>query len=183
MRLLFKPCWMHVHIWLPGNNMNTQAQNKLVLRAAVGTIFVFALVLGIALQPTFLVEWQRNKAYKVSTGYALFALMLSMWWISMAPKLFVAANNLKISKLLHQWCGVLILLLIMFHASFSKVGYLSGFTFLLLVGAVCAVAYRWIKGPRTTKMHTYLIGAHIGIAVVISSMSLMHMYFIFAYTK
>jgi hypothetical protein len=32
-------------------------------------------------------------------------------------------------------------------------------------------------------MHSYLLGAHIAIAVVISSMSLLHMYFIFAYAK
>jgi hypothetical protein len=144
---------------------------------------LFVLVLALTTQPTFLVDWQRSKAYKEVTGYTLFALMLSMWWISLAPKLFVSSNNLKISKLVHQWCGALILLLILFHASFGKVGFLSGFTFLLVVGSACAAAYRWIKGPRTTKMHKYLLGAHIGIAVVISSMSLLHMYFIFAYAK
>jgi predicted ferric reductase len=165
------------------NNMNTHSQNKLVLKIAASVIFIFILVVGLTTQPTFLVDWQRSKTYKEFTGYALFALMLSMWWISLAPKLISASNHLKTSKLLHQWCGVLILLLIIFHASFSKIGYLSGFTFLLLIGSVCAAAYRWIRGPRTTKMHTYLLGAHIGIAVVVSSMSLMHMYFIFAYTK
>jgi hypothetical protein len=163
--------------------MNTHSQNKLVLKIAASMIFIFVLVLALTTQPTFLVDWQRSKTYKEFTGYALFALMLSMWWISLAPKLSVTSDNLKISKLVHQWCGALILLLILFHASFGKVGFLSGFTFLLVVGSVCAAAYRWIKGPRTTKMHKYLLGVHIGIAVVISSMSLLHMYFIFAYAK
>lgn len=163
--------------------MNTHSQNKLVLKIAASMIFIFVLVLALTTQPTFLVDWQRSKTYKEFTGYALFALMLSMWWISLAPKLLGTSENLKISKLVHQWCGALILLLILFHASFGKVGFLSGFTFLLVIGSVCAAAYRWIKGPRTTKMHRYLLGAHIGIAVVISSMSLLHMYFIFAYAK
>lgn len=163
--------------------MNTHSQNKLVLKIAASMILVFVLVLALTTQPTFLVDWQRSKTYKEFTGYALFALMLSMWWISLAPRLSVTSKNLKVSKLVHQWCGALILLLILFHASFGKVGFLSGFTFLLVVGSVCASAYRWIKGPRTTKMHHYLLGAHIGIAVVISSMSLLHMYFIFAYAK
>lgn len=163
--------------------MNTHAHNKLVLKIAASMLFVFVLVLALINQPTFLVDWQRSKAYKEVTGYALFALMLSMWWISLAPKLLVSSTNLKISKLVHQWCGVLILLLILFHASFAKVGFLSGFTFLLIVGSACAAAYRWINGPRTSKIHNYLLGAHIGIAVIISSMSLLHMYFIFAYAK
>jgi predicted ferric reductase len=163
--------------------MNTHSQNKLVLKVAASMLFVFVLVLALISQPTFLVDWQRSKTYKEVTGYALFALMLSMWWIALAPKLSVTSQNLKASKLLHQWCGALILLLILFHASFAKVGFLSGFTFLLIVGSACAAAYRWIKGPRTTKIHKYLLGAHIGVAVIISSMSLLHMYFIFAYAK
>ena len=163
--------------------MNTHAHNKLILKIAASMLFVFVLVLALISQPTFLVDWQRSKTYKEVTGYALFALMLSMWWIALAPKLLVSSTNLKVSKLLHQWCGALILLLILFHASFAKVGFLSGFTFLLIVGSACAAAYRWIKGPRTTKIHNYLLGVHIGIAVIISSMSLMHMYFIFAYAK
>jgi predicted ferric reductase len=174
---------MHAQLKLLKNNMNTHSQNKLVLKIAASMIFIFVLVLALTTQPTFLVDWQRSKTYKEFTGYALFALMLSMWWISLAPRLMVTSQNLKISKLVHQWCGALILLLILFHASFGKVGFLSGFTFLLVIGSVCAAAYRWIKGPRTTKMHKYLLGAHIGIAVVISSMSLLHMYFIFAYAK
>lgn len=163
--------------------MNTHFHNKLVLKIAVSMIFIFVVVLALTTQPSFLVGWQRSKAYKEFTGYALFVLMLSMWWIPLAPKLFDSSNHMKISKLLHQWCGALILLLILFHASFGKVGFLSGFTFLLVIGSLCAAAYRWIKGPRTTKIHTYLLGAHIGIAVIISSMSLLHMYFIFAYAK
>ena len=163
--------------------MNTHAHNKLILKIAASMLFVFVLVLALISQPTFLVDWQRSKTYKEVTGYALFALILSMWWIALAPKLLVSSTNLKVSKLLHQWCGALILLLILFHASFAKVGFLSGFTFLLIVGSACAAAYRWIKGPRTTKIHNYLLGVHIGIAVIISSMSLLHMYFIFAYAK
>ena len=163
--------------------MNAHAHNKLILKIAASMLFVFVLVLALISQPTFLVDWQRSKTYKEVTGYALFALMLSMWWIALAPKLLVSSTNLKVSKLLHQWCGALILLLILFHASFAKVGFLSGFTFLLIVGSACAAAYRWIKGPRTTKIHNYLLGVHIGIAVIISSMSLLHMYFIFAYAK
>ncbi len=163
--------------------MNTHAHNKLILKIAASMLFVFVLVLALISQPIFLVDWQRSKTYKEVTGYALFALMLSMWWIALAPKLLVSSTNLKVSKLLHQWCGALILLLILFHASFAKVGFLSGFTFLLIVGSACAAAYRWIKGPRTTKIHNYLLGVHIGIAVIISSMSLLHMYFIFAYAK
>ena len=163
--------------------MNAHAHNKLILKIAASMLFVFVLVLALISQPTFLVDWQRSKTYKEVTGYALFALMLSMWWIALAPKLLVSSTNLKVSKLLHQWCGALILLLILFHASFAKVGFLSGFTFLLIVGSACAAAYRWIKGPMTTKIHNYLLGVHIGIAVIISSMSLLHMYFIFAYAK
>jgi phosphate starvation-inducible membrane PsiE len=163
--------------------MNTHSHNKLVLKIAVSMVFVFVLVVALVNQPTFLIDWQRSKAYKEFTGYVLFVLMLSMWWIPLAPKFFVSSNHLKITKLLHQWCGALILLLILFHASFRKVGFLAGFTVLLLLGVVCAIAYRWIKGPRTTKTHKYLMGAHIGAAVAVSSMSLLHMYFIFAYTK
>lgn len=163
--------------------MNTHFHNKLVLKIAVSIIVVFVFVLGFITQPNFLINWQNSKTYKEYTGYTLFVLTLIMWWMPLAPKVFDSTEYMKFSKLLHQWCGILILLLVLFHASFLKVGFLAGFTFLLLVGAVCGAAYRLIKGPRTTKIHTCLLGAHIGIAVAISCMSLLHMYFIFAYTK
>ena len=60
---------MHVHPkWWLKNNMNTHVQNKLVLKIAASMIFVFVIVLALINQPTFLVDWQRSKAYKEVTG-------------------------------------------------------------------------------------------------------------------
>ncbi len=99
------------------------------------TVALLALALFLfLLQPHWPVieHWQADSGFKTYSGYMLLLIMAAMWLPLWLRKRFDQPQQLDLIKLMHQWLGVLVLLLFVLHASIARSGYLALQTLLLL---------------------------------------------------
>ncbi len=148
------------------------------------TVALLALALFLfLLQPHWPVieHWQADSGFKTYSGYMLLLIMAAMWLPLWLRKRFDQPQQLDLIKLMHQWLGVLVLLLFVLHASIARSGYLALQTLLLLALSGLGAGIAWTQLHGRTSGRRWMVVTHIAMAFVVSSFSLLHLYFIYAY--
>lgn len=125
---------------------------------------------------------QAGVLFKQLSGYAMVSLMaLAMAFGALRRHAALAARHRLLNDV-HQFGGLLLLLLLALHAA----GRPGGFLLVLFHGvaiAQAAGALRALLGTRLGRQgSTVLLVLHIGLSCVASAAVLLHLYFVYAYT-
>ena len=152
-----------------------------------------SLILGGCLTLLLLAQWLgfpmlqiaafRNPQFKQVTGYTQLALMLAnvfygLWRVSpLNPKPFW--------RLLwvHQTLGLLTALGLAVHASAVPTGYLQWVWVLVILLALTGGLRHQIHWTLSPKVHQGLLIIHIASGCLIAIFALVHVYFVYHYTR
>lgn len=151
-----------------------------------GTVLMTVILAEAALlffpQALLLHPMQAGVPFKQLSGYTMLALMvaaMAFGFLRRAPSL---ATRQALLNDLHQFGGLLLLLLLSLHAASRP----SGFLLLLFHGLACALAagaLRALFGRRLGRAgSTTLLAVHISLSCLVSAAALLHLYFVYAYT-
>lgn len=148
------------------------------------TVALIAIVLLLfVLQPPWvaLARWQARADFKMMSGYLLVILMICMWLPNVLRRWLREPAQLELIKLSHQWLGIVLLLLFVFHANVARSGFLAVQTVFLLTlcGLGAGVVWTQITG-RTQGRHAMMV-THVALAFAVCGFALLHLYFIYAY--
>jgi hypothetical protein len=148
------------------------------LAVALLTEAVVLMVPGALLRA----PWQTGSAFKMASGYPMFgllALAMGFGWLRRQPRL--AARHRALSAL-HQWTGLLLLLLLAAHAAGRPAGFLQ-LTFQAMALGQGAGAVRVLFGARMgRRASTVLLVLHITLACLVCAAALLHLYLVYVYT-
>jgi hypothetical protein len=149
---------------------------------AAAALLALALLLFL-IQPDWdtVLRWQVSARFKKVTGWSLLALMAAMWLPVALRSWFNQPRQLAVIKLTHQWLGVLALVVLLLHANLSRSGYLAILSLCLFVAMWSGALLSWMQDRGLVLGRRWLIAAHITLAWVVSSFTLLHLYFVFAY--
>lgn len=149
---------------------------------AAAALLVLALLLFL-IQPDWdtALRWQVSSRFKTVTGWSLLALMAAMWLPVALRSWFSRPRQLAVIKLTHQWLGVLALVVLLLHANLSRSGYLAILSLCLFVAMGSGALLSWMQDRGWVPGRRWLMAAHITLAWVVSSFTLLHLYFVFAY--
>jgi hypothetical protein len=161
--------------------ISTIATHALSL-AAAAAILLLGSVLFIA-PPSWdaVARWQMSDSFKTISGYVLLALMAGMWLPVGVKERLHRPRHRDYLKLAHQWLGVLLLVAFLLHANLSRSGFLALLTASLFVVSGVGLLLSWMQGRGWIPGRRWVMAAHIAIAGLVSSFSLLHVYFVFAY--
>jgi hypothetical protein len=125
---------------------------------------------------------QAGVLFKQLSGYAMVSLMvfaMAFGWLRRQPALAVHHRTLND---VHQFGGLLLLLLLSLHVATRPSGFLL-LMFHAVAVAQAAGALRAVLGIRLGRAgSTALLALHIGLSCVVSAAVLLHLYFVYAYT-
>jgi hypothetical protein len=125
---------------------------------------------------------QASVLFKQLSGYTmvgLMALAMGFGWLRRRPGLAVHHRTLND---LHQFGGLLILLLLALHAATRP----SGFLLLMVHAVAVAQAAGCLRALLASRLgrsaSTALLSLHISLSCLVSAAVLLHLYFVYAYT-
>lgn len=161
-------------------------KNRLLANLASLWVAATLVGLGLLLQPIqphidSLVRWQSSVSFKSFTGYLLVAAMLGMWTPVWLRKSFTTPRQLDVIKLVHQWLGVGMLLVLLLHANLARSGYLWIQSLLILGLSALGAGIAWTQLKSLVQIRGWLMVAHIALAGIVSAFALLHIYFVYAY--
>jgi hypothetical protein len=126
--------------------------------------------------------FQARTWFKQLTGYTMLALMAAAMAFGWLRRLPAFAGAQRACHGLHQFGGLLVLLLLASHAGPGASGFLLGI-FHAMALAVSAGALRVVLGPLIGRSGSRaLLAAHIGLSCLVAAAALLHLYFVYAYT-
>jgi predicted ferric reductase len=148
--------------------------------------FTFIVLLEVAAQffpdALLLNPMQATVRFKQFSGYAMFALMSFAMGFGCLRRLPAMANKQRLLNEIHQFGGLLILLLLAVHPAGTPRGFLLWVFHAMAVG-LAAGALRAMLGTRFGRgTSTALLVLHIGLSCLVSAGVLLHLYFVYAYT-
>lgn len=167
----------------PATRARRKTRGELRLAACV---FVTVLLLEAALfflrDGLVLHPLQSSTLFKQVSGYGMAGLLLFAMvfgWLRRRPAL---APRLRTLNELHQFAGLLLLLLLGLHAARAPQGFLL-LVFHAMAVACAAGALRALVGARIGRLaSTTLLVVHIGLACIVSAAAAVHLYLVYAYT-
>jgi hypothetical protein len=157
------------------------AVNSSSLKLAGVLLALEALLFFVQPRWDAVLRWQLDGSFKTITGYVLLATMALMWAPVWVRKHLQQAHHLEILKLVHQWMGVLVLLVFLLHANLARSGYLAVLSLVLLAGSGLGTVLGWLQLTGRANGRRWLMAAHIALGAVVSGFSLLHLYFVYAY--
>ncbi len=120
--------------------------------------------------------------FKQLSGYTMLALMafaMSFGWLRRLPAM--ARHHRKLNEI-HQFGGLLLLVLLASHVGQAPRGFLLLMFHAMAVG-LGAGALRAVVGTRWGRGASVgLLAAHIGLCCLVAAGVLLHLYFVYAYT-
>lgn len=168
---------------LPGQRARRKARGDVRLAACVlASVLLLELAVHFLRDAMLLHPLQSSVVFKQVSGYTMAGLMLFTMvfgWLRRRPAL---APRLRALNELHQFSGLLLLLLLGLHAGRGPAGFLL-LLFHATAVACAAGALRALLGPRLGRAgSTFLLVLHVVPACVVSAAALVHLYFVYAYT-
>ena len=156
--------------------------NQGVGLAATAALLVLALLLFLV-PPDWdtALHWQVNARFKTITGWTLLALMSAMWLPVALRGWFREPRPLAVVKLIHQWLGVFALVVLLLHANLARSGYLAILSLCLFVAIGSGALLSWMQYCGWVPGRRWLMASHIAMAWLVSSSTLLHLYFVLAY--
>ena len=162
------------------------------LWAAAAVIVLCAMLFLLAPRWPGLEYWQSSASTKAWSGYILMAVLALMWLPAWLRRRFTKSHRQDLSSISqysvvlniwHQWLGVLLLLIFMVHANPARSGFLWIQTLLLLVLSGLGIGIAWTQHSWRFKGRRWMMVTHIALAFVVSGFALLHLYFVYAYTR
>jgi len=124
---------------------------------------------------------QATPLFKQFSGYSMCALLafaLGSGWLRRLP---VMAGWLRVLGVLHQACGIVILLLLGSHMGQAP----SGFLACVFHGMACSVAAGGLRTVLATRagrrVATGLLALHISMSCLVAAGAVLHLYFVYVY--
>ncbi|MEQ1596102.1 MAG: hypothetical protein ABL985_13505 [Casimicrobium sp.] len=160
---------------------------KRLLAHRASLALAFALIalaiLLFALQPQWraIAHWQSRSDVKTISGYLLLTLMIGLWLPHSLRQWFSKPKQIDIIKLIHQWMGVVSLLIFLFHANVARSGFLALQTMFLLTLCGLGAGIVWTQLSSRTEWRRSMLAIHIVLAFVVSGFAVLHLYFIYAH--
>ena len=155
------------------------------LRLAWCILAAVLVIEGVArFQPEVLAlgPFQTRTWFKQLTGYIMLALIAAAMAFGALRRLPAFAARQRGFHGLHQFGGLLILLLLASHAGPGASGFLLGI-FHAMALAATAGALRVVLSPLVGRRGTQaLLAVHIGLSCLVAAAALVHLYFVYAYT-
>ena len=161
--------------------MRAPATHSLSLATASAILAISLLLFLMPPAWDTLTRWQIDAQFKTISGYVLLTLMAVMWLPVGLKDHLRTPKARDVLKLSHQWLGVLLLMVFVLHANLSRSGFLAILTMFLLVVSGSGVVLSWMQARGWTAGRRWLMAAHIAIAWLVSSFSVLHLYFVLAY--
>lgn len=149
----------------------------------LGTVVLAEAAMLLWPQALLLHAMQASPRFREVSGYTMLALMASAMGFGMLRRYPALAVHHRLLGDVHQFGGLLLLLLLALHAAGRPVGFLLT-VFHGMAVAQAAGALRALGGahlPRRVGMT--LLVLHIGVSCVLSAAALLHVYFVYAYTR
>jgi hypothetical protein len=148
----------------------------------LATVLLAEAALGFFPQAMLLHPVQGTVLFKQLSGYAMVALMagaMAFGWLRRRPSL--AARHRLLGDV-HQFGGLLLLLLLSLHVATRPGGFLLGLFHAIAI-AQGAGALRALLGSRLGRsVSTTLLAVHITLSCLASAAVVLHLYFVYAYT-
>ena len=162
-----------------------RTRRKADLRLAwcvLATVLLAEVALRFFPQAMLLHPVQGSVLFKQISGYLMVALMacaMGFGWLRRRPAL--AAHHRLLGDI-HQFGGLLILLLLSLHVATRPSGFLV-LMFHAIAIAQAAGALRALFANRLGRsVATALLTVHIALSCLVSAAVLLHLYFVYAYT-
>lgn len=169
---------------LPGERTRSRGRrgDSRLAACVLASVLLLELAVHFLRDALLLHPLQASVLFKQASGYTMLALMLfamGFGWLRRRPAFATRVRGLGE---LHQFGGLLLLLLLGLHAGRGPAGFLL-LLFHAFAVACAAGALRALLGPRLGRVaSTFLLAVHIGLACLVSAAALVHVYFVYAYT-
>lgn len=125
---------------------------------------------------------QGTLLFRQVTGYAMLALLALAFAFGALRRVPALAQRVLLLNDVHQFAGLLLLMLLGFHIGEAPRGFLL-YTFHALAIGLAAGALRAVGGRRMhRRLATGLLTVHIGVSCLLAAGALVHLYFVYAYT-
>jgi hypothetical protein len=155
------------------------------LRVAWCVLAAVLLIEGVArFQPDVLAlgPFQVRTWFRQVTGYTMLALMVAAMAFGALRRLPAVAARQRTFHGLHQFGGLLVLVLLASHAGPGASGFLLG-VFHTMALAAATGGLRVVLGPLIGRRGTKaLLAVHIGLSCLVAAAALVHLYLVYAYT-
>ena len=177
-------------VLLPGGAVPARRTAARPARRSVAWLPLFVLLVVLLLEAAVLFvpaalqlhPVQKTVGFRQLTGYAMLGLMafaMLFGWLRRLPALAGQQARLKEA---HLVAGLLLLALLALHLVQVPAGFLHSLFHALALGTAAgalrsALGRRF--GPRGCSV---LLGLHIGLACIVSTAALVHVYLVYAYT-
>jgi hypothetical protein len=169
----------------PASGTRTRSRtrgDRRIASSVLAAVLLLELALALFPEALRLGPVQDTPLFKQVSGYAMVALLvlaMAFGWLRRAPAL---AAHVRTCGDLHQFGGLLLVLLLAFHAGGTPAGFLR-FTFHAMALAVVAGALRALLGQRLGRRGSgALLLVHVSVSCLVSVAALVHLYFVYAYT-
>lgn len=125
---------------------------------------------------------QGTVLFRQLTGYAMLTLMALAFAFGALRRLPALASRVTLLNDVHQFAGLLLLMLLAFHIGEAPRGFLL-YTFHALAVGLAAGALRAVGGRSLGRgLATFLLSVHISVSCLLAAGALVHLYFVYAYT-
>lgn len=125
---------------------------------------------------------QSSVLFKQVSGYAMVVLMAFAMLYGALRRRAALAPRVRILNELHQFGGLLVLVLLGLHAGRAPGGFLLALMHATALG-LAAGALRSMFGARLGRAaSTFLLLLHIALGCLVSAAAVVHLYFVYAYT-
>ena len=124
---------------------------------------------------------QASVLFKQVSGYSMCTLLAFALALGPLRRLPALAGRLRTLGLLHQACGLALLLLLASHVGQAPSGFLR-YVFHAMAIAAAAGALRTVFGPRLGRaVSTGLLALHISLSCLVGAGAVLHLYFVYVY--
>lgn len=124
---------------------------------------------------------QASVPFKQLSGYSMCTLLAFALAFGALRRLPALATRLRALGVLHQACGLALVLLLGVHAGQAPAGFLR-LVFHAMALAAAAGALRTVLGPRVgRKVSAGLLVLHIGLSCLVGAGAVLHLYFVYVY--
>lgn len=147
-------------------------------------VTVLLLQVALLLRPDALLlhPVQSTVLFKQVSGYAMVALMaaaMGFGWLRRRP---VLAAHHRLLGDLHQFGGLLLLLLLSLHVATRPGGFLLAIFHAVAVAQLAGALRAMLANKLGRGVATGLLVVHITLSCLVSAAVLLHLYFVYAYT-
>jgi len=126
---------------------------------------------------------QATVLFKQVSGYAMCALLGFALASGALRRLPVLAGRLRALAVLHQVCGLALVLLLGAHLGQAPTGFLR-WVFHAMAIAAGAGALRTVLGARLPRVASSgLLSVHIGLSCLVGAGAVLHLYFVYVYSS